>query len=94
MSSQHHLKESLRQLGYYAADNSEIPDIPISCLPLISSLVDDLSHSQIQISRLESDLDDCNNKSRDLNIQVSPLFRSKFDRNVVGKYRVDSDENR
>jgi hypothetical protein len=71
MSSQQHLKESLRSLGYCPSDKSEIPDLPASCLCLISTLVDDMTHSQTRITRLETELDEANDRSRKLNIQVA-----------------------
>jgi hypothetical protein len=71
MSSQHHLKESLRELGYHPSDdNSEIPDIPISCVSLISTLVDDLLHSHTRITRLEGDIDEESARARELGVQV------------------------
>ena len=70
MPSQQHLKESLRSLGYHPSDNSEIPDIPTSCLSLVSTLVDDLDHSQTRITRLESELDEQSEQARELSIQV------------------------
>ena len=70
MEPQRRLKESLRLLGYYPADNSEIPDIPNSCLPLITTLVDDLSHSQTRISKLEVELADARKQKREMELQV------------------------
>jgi len=73
MSSQHHLKEALRKLGYFPSDDSEIPDIPATCLILVSTLVDDLSHSQSRISRLTTELEVADTKLRDLNLHVPSL---------------------
>jgi len=70
MSSQHHLKEALRNLGYFPSDDSEIPDIPAACLTLVTTLVDDLSHSQSRISRLTTELEAADTKLRDLNLHV------------------------
>lgn len=74
-------------LGYYPVDNSEIPDIPSSCLALITTLVDDLSHSQTRTSRLELDLDECSNNTRNLNIQVISSFNMKLN---GGSWEVSS----
>jgi hypothetical protein len=74
MSSQHHLKETLRELGYFPSDESEIPDIPTSCLTLVTTLVDDLSHSQSRISRLQTQIVDTDAKLRDLDLHVRTVF--------------------
>ena len=76
MSSQHHLKESLRKLGYFPPDDSEIPDIPETCLTLVSTLVDDLSHSESRMSRLTTELEVAGTKLRDLNLHVPSPSRS------------------
>jgi len=70
-TSQTHLKESLRQLGYFSPTNTLIPSIPSSCLPLITTLVDDLLHAQTRVTRLENDMDDAEKQVRELSIQVS-----------------------
>jgi hypothetical protein len=70
MSSQHHLKESLRELGYFPSDDSEIPDVPRPCLTLVSTLVDDLSHSQTRMARVKAQLEEADTKIRDLNLRV------------------------
>jgi len=74
MSSQHHLKDSLRELGYFPSDESEIPDIPTVCLTLVATLVDDVSHSHARISRLQAQMADTDAKLRDLDLHVPTTF--------------------
>src|SRR5579862_4376688 len=70
MASQQRLKQSLRDLGYTPSDNSEMPDIPETCMSLISTLVDDLLHSQDRIQRQQSQIDAMKTDAQELTMQV------------------------
>ena len=67
----HDLPQRLQDLGYSASGSSSLfSDIPISCIPLVSVLVDDLLHSREKVTKLETQVDD---RVKDLRIQLARM---------------------
>jgi hypothetical protein len=66
-----HLIQALQSLGY--SSGSSFPELPLSCIPLISVLVDDLVHSRGKVTKLEKEVDEANGTCRDLRIRLGSL---------------------
>ena len=70
MTSHHHLQQNLESLGYCTSP-SPFPEIPLSCIPLISVLVDDLLHSRAKVTKLEKQVNEANDKVKELTMQLA-----------------------